>query len=213
MKAIIIGATGATGKLLLEQLLADAAFTQVDIFVRRETGVAHAKLCSHVIDFDKPETWTHLVQGDVLFSCLGTTIKAAGSQAAQYKIDHDYQLAFAQAAKQNGVRTLVLVSAAGANAKSRAFYTRMKGELENAVTQLDFAQYFIFRPPILERANSDRAVEIWGVKIIKLLNKFGLFTEQKPMPAACLAKAMSQCVKSQSQSQVFNPKAIWQLLD
>lgn len=80
MQAIIIGATGATGKALVQQLLTDDSYRQVNIFVRKPTALSHPKLQEFVIDFDQPEQWRAKVQGDVLFSCLGTTIKAAGSQ-------------------------------------------------------------------------------------------------------------------------------------
>lgn len=134
MKAIVIGATGAVGKDLVEQLLADESVEQVHIFVRRDPQLGTpTKLVTHVVDFNQPQAWQHLVQGDVLFSCMGTTLKAAGSQAAQYTVDYTYQFNFAEAAARNQVPALVLLSAAKANAQSRLFYMRIKGELEVAV--------------------------------------------------------------------------------
>lgn len=91
MKALVIGATGAVGRDLVDQLLKDDAFGSVVAFVRRPLAVENPKLTVHVIDFDHPEQWRQLLQGDVLFSCLGTTIKAAGSQEAQWKVDYTYQ--------------------------------------------------------------------------------------------------------------------------
>src|SRR5918994_4181591 len=110
MHALLVGATGATGKDLLELLLKDDAFHRVDIFVRRNLDLQHEKLKTHVIDFDKPYEWNQLVNGDVLFSCLGTTLKVAGSKEAQWKIDYDYQYQFAKAARENGMHSYVLVS-------------------------------------------------------------------------------------------------------
>lgn len=133
MKAIVIGASGATGSQLVQQLLADENYTQVRIFVRKSTVLSHPKLQEFVIDFDKPEQWRAEVQGDVLFSCLGTTLKTAGSQQAQWKIDYDYQYQFAEIGRNNGVANYVLVSSFGANAASKAFYTKMKGQLDEAV--------------------------------------------------------------------------------
>ncbi len=155
MNAIIIGATGATGKDLLQQILKDDTFTQVAVFVRRPIGIQHPKLTTHIIDFDQPEAWKHLVTGDVLFSCLGTTLKAAGSQQAQWKIDYDYQYQFAKAAKDNGIKHYVLVSSTGAYSQSRFFYMKMKGALEDAVKTLRFERLSIFNPPTLIRKNSD----------------------------------------------------------
>ena len=88
MKALVLGATGAIGKDLVGQLLQDDTFDRVDIFVRREVKIPSAKLVAHVVDFDHPEQWADKLTGDVLFSTLGTTIKAAGSQKAQWKVDY-----------------------------------------------------------------------------------------------------------------------------
>ena len=112
MKALVIGATGAVGMDLVEQLLKDDAFERVTVFVRRPLAVENPKLTVHIIDFDHPEQWRELLQGDVLFSCLGTTIKAAGSQEAQWKVDYTYQYEAAKAARENGVEAYALVSSA-----------------------------------------------------------------------------------------------------
>ena len=138
MKALIIGATGATGKDLLSQLLADDRYTQVHSFVRKPTTFTHPKLHTHVVNFDAPDTWAELLCGDVAFSCLGTTLAVAGSKEAQWRVDYDYQYTFAQQCRNNGVSTFVLVSAAGAKAQSKLFYNRMKGQLEDAVKALEF---------------------------------------------------------------------------
>lgn len=190
MKAIVLGATGATGRELLDNLLKDNRFSQVTIFVRRDLGINNPKLTQYIIDFDNENEWKHLVQGDVLFSCLGTTLKAAGSKEAQWKIDYDYQFSFAKIAKENGVEQYILISSMGADAKSSIFYYKMKGELEEAAKVLSFKRLVIVRPPILERKNSDRKGEIIGVKIIHFLNKLGLFTSQKPLKTEFLAKTM-----------------------
>ena len=195
MHALLIGATGATGEDLLDLLLKDDDFHRVDIFVRRGIDLNNEKLKVHVIDFGQPEHWMHLVSGDVLFSCLGTTLKDAGSKEAQRKVDYDYQYAFAKAARENGVENYVLVSSSGASPASMLFYPRMKGELEEAVKSLGFPKLSIFRPPILERKNSDRTGELIGLKAIRFFNRLGLFRSQRPMPTTVLAKAMINSAK------------------
>ena len=196
MKALVIGATGAVGKDLVQQLSEDSTFERVDIFVRREVKNPAAKVVAHVVDFDHPETWADQLKGDVLFSCLGTTIKAAGSQEAQWKVDYTYQYEAAKAAKANGVKNYVLVSSVGAKAKSRVFYTKMKGALDDAVQQLGFEGCFILRPPSLIRKGSDRIGEKVGIVALKAFNAIGLMRSFTPMPTEAVAAAMIRLAKS-----------------
>lgn len=109
MKALIIGATGATGKDLVNVLLQDNDYTSVLIFVRRSTGIAHPKLQEIITDFDKLEQVAESINGDVWFSCLGTTLKAAGSKEKQRQIDYDIPARFAAIAKRNGIPTGVVI--------------------------------------------------------------------------------------------------------
>ena len=194
MEALIIGATGATGKDLLSQLLADDTYAEVHCFVRKPLALTHPKLHAHVVDFETPEAWADLLHGDVAFSCLGTTLAVAGSKDAQWRVDYDYQYAFAEHCKNNGVPTFVLVSAAGATAQSKLFYNRMKGALEEAVKKLNFPRLLIFQPSILIRSNSDRGAENFSVKAIHFLNKIGLFKHYRPMPTEILAEKMLSAV-------------------
>ena len=196
MKALVIGATGAVGKDLVQQLIEDSSVERVDIFVRREVKIPAAKVVAHVVDFDHPETWADQLQGDVLFSCMGTTIKAAGSQEAQWKVDYTYQYEAAKAARANGVKTYVLVSAIGANPKSKVFYTRMKGELDEAVQKLGFEGCFILRPPSLIRKGTDRIGEKAGIVAIRAFNAIGLMRNYTPMPTEAVAAAMIRLAKS-----------------
>lgn len=195
MKALIIGATGATGTKVLELLLKDETYSQVTVFVRRELKIKHDKLKVHIIDFDQTEQWKTLVQGDALFSCLGTTLQAAGSKEAQWKIDYDYQYQFAKAANQNGVPNYVLISSSNASSKSFFFYSKMKGQLEDAVKLLGFSKLLIFRPPLLIREKSERKMEVLATKVLTFFNNIGLLHSQKPMPTNVLAKAMVKAVK------------------
>ena len=188
MKALIIGGTGATGKDLVSLLLEDDTISEVHSFVRKSLALSHPKLHAHVVNFDTPEAWADLLHGDVAFSCLGTTLAVAGSKEAQWRVDYDYQYAFAQQCKANGVPTFVLISAAGAKAQSKLFYNRMKGQLEDAIKALGFPRLLIFQPSILIRSNSDRGGENFTVKVIAFLNKLGLFKRYRPMPTAVLAQ-------------------------
>ena len=170
-------------KDLIDQLLKDDAFQSIIAFVRRPLAVENPKLTVHIIDFDHPEQWQNLLQGDVLFSCLGTTIKAAGSQANQWKVDYTYQYEAAKAACTNGVETYALVSSIGASPKAKFFYTRMKGELEEAVKKLGFPACFIL---FGEKA---------GVVALRAFNAIGLMRAYKPMPTEEVAAAMVRLAK------------------
>ena len=194
MKALIIGATGATGKDLVTQLLTDDTYSEVHCFVRKPLAFIHPKLHAHVVNFETPEAWADLLHGDVAFSCLGTTLAVAGSKEAQWRVDYDYQYAFAQQCKANGVDTFVLVSAAGAKAQSKLFYNRMKGQLEDAVKALNFSCLLIFQPSVLIRSNSDRSGENFTVKAFNFLNKLGILKRYRPMPTEILAEKMLSAV-------------------
>ena len=190
MKAIIIGATGATGKDLVKLLSENEDYTDIELFVRRKISVESENVKTHIVDFDKPSEWQQLVNGDVAFSCMGTTLKAAGSKEAQWKVDYTYQLDFAKNAKASGVKTFVLVSSVSANSKSRFFYMRMKGELEDEIKKLNFNKFVIVRPPVLIRKGTDRMSEKIGMKGVRVFNALGLFKKMKPMSTEKVATAM-----------------------
>ncbi|WPO78888.1 NAD(P)H-binding protein [Flavobacterium sp. KACC 22761] len=191
MKAIIIGATGSTGKELVEALLKNNDYSSISIFVRRSIGKTHPKLSEHIVDFSKIDQFKDLITGDVLFSCLGTTLKVAGSKENQWKIDFDIPAAFARIGKENNIKSFVLVSSYGASAKSSVFYSKMKGKLEDFIAELHFEQYLVFRPGPLIRENTDRLGEKISVKVIKFFNGIGLFKNLKPISTAFLAEKLA----------------------
>ena len=147
--AVIIGATGLVGKQLVSQLIQHSAFSKIVVLVRRSTGITHPKLQEVLVSFDELTRSKNQIKGDVLFSCMGTTIKQVKTKENQYKVDYTYQYETAKFAAENGIKTYVLVSSAGANPKSKSFYTRMKGELEEAILQLPFGKIRILRPSFL----------------------------------------------------------------
>src|SRR5690554_4671326 len=181
MKAIVIGASGATGKELVQQLRRDPRISQVVALLRRPFFSDDPKLRQEFIDFDRLHSYQELIRGDVLFSCLGTTLRDAGSKKNQWKVDHDYQLTAAALAKSNGVPSFVLLSSAGANRNSLFFYSRMKGKLEESVQSLDFEQLVVVQPGPIDRPDSTRTGEKIGVKAMSALNRAGLFKHYAPI--------------------------------
>ena len=151
LDALVIGATGATGQEIVSQLLENDSFNSVSIFVRKDPNITHSELKTYAIDFSKLEEYKELIKGDVLFSCLGTTLRDAGSKEKQYLVDYTYQYEFAKIASDNGVPLYSLISSTGANENSPFFYPKIKGKLEEAVKKLPFKTIQIFQPPTLIR--------------------------------------------------------------
>ena len=195
MKALIIGATGATGKDLVEFLLQDPEYTEVVIFVRRTGHVVHPKLQEVLTEFDKLELVSDQIKGGVWFNCMGTTLKVAGSKDKQWHIDYEIPLKFAEIAKRNGISRAVLLSAYGASVKSKVFYSKMKGTLEEAMGYLQFDQYIIFRPGFLLRKSTDRRGELVIAGALKLINRLGLVKKFRPLPTSVLAEKMAKSPK------------------
>ncbi|MBR7992047.1 NAD(P)H-binding protein [Burkholderia cenocepacia] len=148
MKLLLVGATGLVGRHVLEVALADARVDQVIVFARRPLS-PHPKMRALEVDFDHlPDTadWWH---ADAVICTLGTTMRAAGSQAAFWRVDHDYPLAVARLAHRHGTPTYVLNSALGADAGSRIFYNRVKGEVEQALAGVGFDSLTYVRPGLI----------------------------------------------------------------
>ncbi|UXI65870.1 nucleoside-diphosphate sugar epimerase [Tahibacter amnicola] len=161
--ALIAGATGLVGRQILEGLLADPGVGAVHSLGRRNPA-PHPKLTAHSVDF---AALPALPPADEVYLALGTTIRVAGSQEAFRAIDYDANLAVATAAVAAGAKTLGLVSSMGADARSSIFYSRVKGELEDAVAALPFTGRVIARPSLLlgnreMLGQPTRRGEFWG---------------------------------------------------
>ncbi|WP_438464176.1 NAD(P)H-binding protein [Marinomonas sp. PE14-40] len=147
--ALVIGSTGLVGKSLVDQLVAANHIEQVITLTRRPVEHVSAKVVNHVVDFDQLEQHASLFQVNLMFSCLGTTLKQAGSIDAQRKVDFEYQLKAAELAAEKGVSHYLLVSSSGANDQSPSAYFKMKGELEKRIKLLNFERISIFQPSLL----------------------------------------------------------------
>lgn len=148
---LLAGATGLVGRHLLAGLIADPSVASVIVLARRAPDITHPKCSVQLVQFPSVPQLRHV---DEAYLALGTTIKAAGSQAAFRALDLEANAAIAHAAVKAGARRIGLVSAMGADAGSRVFYSRIKGELERQLTQLPLDALVIARPSLLE---GDRA--------------------------------------------------------
>ncbi|MBK5721732.1 oxidoreductase [Dysgonomonas sp. Marseille-P4677] len=147
--AVIIGSSGLTGSQLLKTLLSSNVYHKVISFVRRSSKISHPKLVQYVVDFDNPQSYENLIEGNDMFCCLGTTIKKAGTEEAFEKVDLHYPIQFAKAAANKGIKQFSIISTLGANPKSGNFYLRTKGKCEDELRKLPFQSISIFRPSLL----------------------------------------------------------------
>jgi uncharacterized protein YbjT (DUF2867 family) len=147
--ALVAGATGLVGREVLAALLTDKRYAAVHCVGRRPLEVQHAKLFNHVVDFAASLTLAGIPHVDDVFIALGTTIKVAGSQQAFRAVDFSAVVALASATKATGATRMGVISAMGANTGSAIFYNRVKGEMEDALTQLGYQTLIIARPSVL----------------------------------------------------------------
>jgi uncharacterized protein YbjT (DUF2867 family) len=201
-KAIIIGATGVVGSALVDCLAEAEHINKVITLTRKPVKHKSAKVVNKVVDFDNLDDYIELFQGDMLFSCLGTTIKQAGSVKEQRKVDVDYQLKAAQLAVNNNVEHYLLVSSSAANERSKNTYLKMKGELEQEIKLLPFKRISIFQPSLLLGNRAEfRLGEKIGSWIMKALCIFPFLKRYRPIKGEQVAAKM--CRVSQLPGQTI----------
>ncbi len=192
--AVLLGATGMVGGYCLERLLGDAAYGRVTTLGRRASGRAHPRLVERVGEVERllDEHAAELAGADV-FCCVGTTIAAAGSQEAFRRVDHDIPVKAARVASAAGARHFLLVTAAGADAGSRIFYNRVKGETEAAVAELPFQGVALLRPSLLLGERDERRpAEALAQRVAPLLSPLlrGPLRRYRAIHADTVAAAM-----------------------
>jgi uncharacterized protein YbjT (DUF2867 family) len=199
MKAVVAGGTGLIGSHLLELLSADAAYTNVVALARRPVKDLGSKVRWVVTNFDDEKELLKSVRGaDVVFCCLGTTIKKAKTKEAFRKVDFDYVINLANAALAAGCKKFLVVSAIGSDPNSKVFYSRVKGEMENALKTIGFEQLSIFQPSMLTGARSEfRFGERIGIGIAKLIAPLmlGGLRKYRPIQARNVARSMVTVAK------------------
>ena len=191
--ALLAGATGFVGSHVLQELLADDAWSHVVTVGRRTVSLRHDKLEQRVLDLSAIEALGDLPHAADVFCCLGTTIKQAGSQDAFRRVDHDFVAGLARAGLRIGATQFLLVSAIGADPGSRVFYNRVKGEAEAAVRMLPYRAVQIFRPGLLLGTRSEfRLGERIAMLAVPLLHPFllGPLRRYHSISAGDVARAM-----------------------
>jgi uncharacterized protein YbjT (DUF2867 family) len=195
--ALLFGASGLTGSALLEVLLTDNRYAHVKVFNRKKTALAHPKLEEIIVDFDHLDLVSEKMKGDVVFSCLGTTIAKAGSKAAQQKIDRDYPIAIAKIAADNNVSHYISVSAVGTNNETTNFYLKTKAEMEAGVLQYFKEKAIFMRPSFLLGDRIEKRLgEKIGIIVAQIFRPImiGSLEKYRGIYVSDLAKAMANAV-------------------
>ncbi|PZX05794.1 putative NAD(P)-binding protein [Psychrobacillus insolitus] len=190
--ALVVGATGFTGALLVKQLCESEEYGAIYVIARREMTYKHPKLDVRIRDFDELEEKDVEIADD-LFCCLGTTMKKAKSKENFEKVDLIYPLQIASLAKKRGIQHVLVISAVGSNKKSPFFYSRVKGEMEQQLIDLKLPKLSIFRPSLLTGDRGEfRLGERLSEGAFQLLNPLliGPFKRMKAIEGKQLAFAM-----------------------
>jgi uncharacterized protein YbjT (DUF2867 family) len=192
--AVLLGASGLVGGHLLRLLVHEPSFSAVTLLTRRALGLEAGKVREAVIDFERPETFRAHLAVDHVFCCLGTTMKKAGSEEAFRKVDFEAPVAVARAARESGAGQFLVVTAVGADPKSRVLYSRVKGEAEAALRAFEFPRgLLIFRPSMLVGARTEsRPAERVAMAVMRAARPFfvGGMARYRAIDAADVARAM-----------------------
>ncbi|MEX8549297.1 MAG: nucleoside-diphosphate sugar epimerase [Mucilaginibacter sp.] len=201
-KAVIAGASGLVGNLLLEQLLGHPAYAEVSVLVRKKLKVQHPKLKQVLVDFDRLNDYQNEVNGHALFCCLGTTRSKTPDLKTYRKIDHDYPVQLGKIGAKNSMPQLHLVSSLGANINSSFFYPKLKGETEADIKQIAIKRICIYQPSLLTGNRQEkRTAEHVATNLFKLVDPLliGSLKKYKSISAETVAKAMvNQSLKNGS---------------
>lgn len=204
--AIVFGATGLIGNFVVEELLMHPAYTKIKTFVRKASGKSHPRLEEHVVDFNRPEQFRHLVTGDELYSCFGNNITLSRDKEVWRFVDVELPVLTAKMGRENQVGACAVVSSIGADRGSGVNYLRLKGEMESGIRELGFAQLAIVRPSsLLGRRKKMR----WHEEPSRwLMIFFGLFmfgpaANFKAIHAHTVARAMIAILNAPATEQII----------
>lgn len=191
--ALLFGATGLTGRYVYHYLLKELQYSRIRVFTRSPFLLNNPKVENIVIDFDDPSSYKNQIAGDVLFCCLGTTRRKAGSRENFRKVDFEYVARIAEVAEKTGVKKFLVISSVGADSESKNYYLRVKGEMENFLIHTAIPQVVILRPSLLlGRREEFRFGEEIGKQIYSFL-KFlfvGPLRRYRGIHAKTVARAM-----------------------
>ncbi len=191
--AIILGATGLTGKALLNKLLEDQRYHTIKIFSRTPSQMQHPKLEEHIGDLLTLSKFTSSFNADEVYCCIGTTKSKTPDKEMYRAIDYGIPAAAARLCKENSIPCLLVISALGADAQSAIFYNKIKGEMEEEVLKQGVSHTYILQPSIIQGQRDERRLGEWIAK--KLFSAIGIFLQgplrkYRSIQAVSIADAM-----------------------
>ena len=196
--AIILGASGLTGGLVLDLILKDPDYSHIKLLSRSKIEDLPEKVSQYVGDLLHLETFKEDFTADVVFCCIGTTKSKTSNKELYKKIDCGIPVSAAKLAKANGIKTFVVISAMGADRNSNVFYNKTKGEMEHEVLQQHIEHAFILRPSLIAGdRDENRLMEQLGITLFKLINPLlvGPLKNYKSIEPETIAKAMLYLAK------------------
>jgi uncharacterized protein YbjT (DUF2867 family) len=196
--ALVAGGSGLVGSRLLRVLASEPDYGRVLAISRRPLSFDHPRIANRVTRFDTLEQDLRAIRCDDAYCCLGSTRRAAGSEAAFRAVDHDLVLAFARLARAAGAQRFIVVSSVGADPASRNFYLRVKGETEDALAALQFPALHIMQPSLLLGSRREwRPAESAARLVMPLLNPLlvGRLAAWRAVDAGQVATAMLVAVR------------------
>ena len=191
--AIILGATGLTGGLLLNELLEDHRYDTVKIFSRSPSNINHPKLTEFLGDLLALSNFKSDFTGDEVYCCIGTTKSKTPDKEKYRSIDYGIPVAAAHLSKENNIPAFFVISALGADAKSAIFYNKIKGQMEEAVLEQGIAHTYILQPSIIGGQRDERRLGEWiAQKVFSVFNMLllGPMKKYRSIQASTIAKAM-----------------------
>lgn len=188
--AIVLGATGLTGGLLVDLLLKDTLIEKVKVFGRSSVDSSHPKLEEHLGDMFQMEHFSEVFKGDIVFCCIGTTKAKTPNKEIYKKIDYGIPVAAAKLAKANGISTFEVISAMGADPESSTFYNKVKGKMERDVLAVGIGNTFIFQPSLIGGDRSEKRTGELIAQIAMGTFSFLIPEKYKMIEPDTIAKAM-----------------------
>lgn len=206
--AIILGATGLTGGLLLEKLLKDPSFEKITLFSRNSVQINDPKIEEHLIDMFQLENYSDAFKADVVFCCVGTTKAKTPDKENYKKIDYGIPVTAVKLAKENEIKTFIVISSLGADENSSVFYNKTKGEMQRDVLNQNIDNTYVLQPSlIIGDRNESRFGEDLAGFFMKIFG-FLIPKKYKMIKAETIAEAMHVLAKEGYSEKIITSEKI-----